>query len=66
MGRLTWSNNYEFTMETTLEDAIQLSGRGQDNGFIGAVIIMPKTDDCASWISFYGYLNHVDQRNRNK
>ena len=65
IGTLVWANNVHFTEETTLEEAIAFADRGLDDGLLGAMIVMPQNDDCASWLSYYGYLNLVMQRNLN-
>ena len=65
MGTVVWRNNVHFTLETTLDEAIAYAERGLDDGVTGAIIVMPRNDDCASWLSFYGYLNQVMQRNLN-
>ena len=65
IDRVVWSNNVQFDFDITLDEAIQCSLRGQDDGFLGAMLVKPRNDDCASWLLYYAYLNHCLQRNSN-
>ena len=65
LGQVVWSINVQFNLDTSLDEAIELSSRGLDDGFTGAMIIMPRDNDRPNWISFFRYLHHVMQRNQN-